>query len=275
MSLVYRSGTYRGKSSIAEQANPNILHTTFYPYASKSGNIYSHGVCRIVDARSPFGSFGPVIMYPSQASYKGPSRISSNATFPLFDGHTVMTLNINTSPYFIETTEEPLYKNSDKTRRYYTYNNNDATLDVKALILSDAEANKYLLNMIDTTFTTPSTGPLHFYGFFAMLNLLLKYKERALNYIDTENISRTLLTDYELEKPLFYNRGMYGYPTGDCSIWRALPDNNLITTLLPEREIADIADIKSEIVEFVVKNIYSIYVELWDARNNSVRGYVV
>ena len=263
-SILYRSGTYRGKSSLDGDTNGGIIKvSTIYPYASQSDNVYSHGVCIIVDPR-PIFTGSPVTMYPNHADYKGPRRISSNAIFPLYDRNTTMKLSIMSSPYVIVTNEEPLYRDSKHMDRYYTYGNNGATEYVDTLLSENAVANNYLLSLIDTTFVLPNTGKLSYYGIIAMLNLLTIYKTRARNYIYDNGYTTTLLDDYSVEKELFFSKGLLGMPSQSTPIWRALPENKLIETLLPETFVGSIEEMRDSIIEFVVKTMYSAYNTTWE-----------
>ncbi len=106
-----------------------------------------------------------------------------------------------------------------------------------------------------------------------MLNFLATYEERATNYILVKGLSQTLLKDYMLDKTLFYNKGSKGLPTGNSAIWRALPDSLLLGTLLPTRKETDVAHTRDEIVEFIIDNMYTLFVAEWDSLGPIARGY--
>jgi len=270
---VYREGVYRGSSEHPE-GEMIIRVSLFYPYASKSNNVYSHGVCRIVDVRPPFGAGVSVPMYANHVDYRGPSPISSSSVFPIYRGDTTMRLLVLGSMNYIVTEKEPMYKNQERSIRYYTYGNNGATPAVKDLIEGGLDANNYLLNMVDGSFISPNTGDLRYYGFFAMLNVLSIYKARARNYIYKNGCSARMLEDYLVEKSLFMYPGEFGMPAVSIPIWRALPEDLLAEQFLMSHSKGDVDQVRDDIVEFLVNSVYSGYAPLWEANTTVHRGYV-
>ena len=276
MAIVYRSGTYRGKSSLDAPTVVFIRTSIFYPYASKSSNVYSHGVCRIIDVRPPFGVYGPVTMWPLHVDYEGPKSMSSTTVFPIYQHATTMALTVGTiGTMYIVTKNEPMYIDAEHSQRYYTHSANGSTENVDAIIEEPTQARSYIMNLIDTSFILPDTGDLKYYAFFAMMYLLSIYKTRARNYIYENNLSDTLLEDYLLEKTLFFNPGPSGMPALNAPIWRLLPEADIAEALLPEYEKIEIADTRDNIIEFLVTNVYSLYADLWSKLSGVARKHVV
>lgn len=254
-------GTYRktvvGNSAYRAEGTPSnreIQVDIQYPYTSQSGSMYSNGVVKITDTLPPFTtSEVPLTVLP--ADYQGPRNILSSQWFPMHNKATSMTLTDGATFFYIVVPDEPRWKNGTET--YYTYTGSPATPTVDTILSSALVDDKYLMYMLDKSLQYLTTGPLIYYGFFALLQYLESHLDKTDNALISHSAPSGLLDVYMNNRELLYE--------GDADgVWRLLPDEQLIESLevvLPSFDLGE--DGQTKILDFLVAEVYKPLAVSW------------